>query len=107
MIVSIRSPKDTPAEGTLRAGRDGDTDTAAVDRKLPEAPAAAAATLPTSFGEYELLEEIARGGMGVVYKARQVRLDRVVALKMIQEQDASSGEWVRRFHREARAAAAL
>jgi hypothetical protein len=62
--------------------------------------------LPTAFGDYELLRR-SRDGTGVVYKVRQVSLDRVVALKMILEQDAGSGEWVRRFNREARAAAAL
>ncbi|MEX2120574.1 MAG: serine/threonine-protein kinase [Pirellulales bacterium] len=63
--------------------------------------------LPAEFGDYELLEELGRGGMGLVYKARQTRLNRIVCVKMILEGRLADDKHVQRFLSEAKAMARL
>ena len=61
----------------------------------------------TKLGNYEIESLLGRGGMGVVYKARQVNLDRPVALKILPPTLSSDSTFVKRFKREARAVAKL
>ncbi|MCO5171490.1 MAG: protein kinase [Planctomycetes bacterium] len=64
-------------------------------------------SVETVFGPYDIIGEIARGGMGIVYRARQRSLKRIVALKVMKEGENASEKQIRRFKRETEAAAKL
>ena len=71
--------------------------------KAPAGPTAAGAVI----GDFAIVRELARGGMGIVYLARQISLDRLVALKILQDSYAADAQFVDDFIREARAAARI
>src|SRR5690606_16752959 len=63
--------------------------------------------IPKVIGGYELLQKLGQGGMGAVYKARQVSMDRIVALKLLPPKFNRNSNYVERFMREARLAGRL
>lgn len=101
------APPEPSAETIHRDAGDGDSDPAAtlpMARRSKDDPGP---TLPFDLGDYLLLEIIGRGGMGVVYLAKQHELERNVAVKMIRSGMLADEGEVKRFYTEAQAAARL
>ena len=101
-VAEVTLGPPTSDESSMRADA---TQTAEMDRSA--GPSLPAGTRVGYFGDYELLKVLGEGGMGIVYKARQLSLNRPVALKMIKAARFASADEVRRFQNEAEAVARL
>ena len=77
------------------------------DQTTPQSSVNSFEAFPTKLGSYQILSEFARGGMGILYKARHAELDRIVALKVIKSGQLASQWELSRFHNEAKAIASL
>lgn len=116
--TAVVAPADPDSTFASQPNTDGNDDTTEVDRTVAQSSQKSTPKkssvrskvdpdVPEELGGYEILKQLGKGGMGAVYLARQMSLDRAVALKVMNEQWANDPVFIARFVREAYAAAQL
>src|SRR3954471_7867790 len=108
MSPSRSSPSEPPS--TPSAASDPTLDVSSIgDTHLQTGPPASTIDFPPQaiVGPYQLLRKLGQGGMGAVYLARQLRLDKLVAFKVLAPDLASNADAMRRFEREMKAVGKL